>query len=760
MTDTRAIVHIGAGQGGELERYLSSSAESIVLVEPQPELAKRLRTRAVGTDGRVCVIEAAITGTRAVQGLQRFNLPEVSSLFEPTALGELYPGLRREGELDVATLTLVELLARVPMPAGRNGTLVIDAPGAESDILALFLNGADANPFNEIHVVSPEQARYSSGSNVEEVSRLLEKAGYDLETTDRSDPDLPCWRYRYNRLRADLQRLHGEKEDLHTRLEGMSARVADLEEAKDAVARELEEEKNTHQQARKDLEEHQQWLSEEKNAHQKVRKDLEEHKQWLSEEKNAHQKARGELEEHQQWLSEEKNAHQQARKDLEEHQQWLSNRKREVQELSRDLDATQTHISALKDSEAQLKAAKDAQSRQFQEKAKAMEELEGAAARELSAEKNAHQKARKDLEEHQQWLSEEKNAHKEVSKQLEEHQQWLSNRKREVQELSRNLDAAQTHITALKDSEAKLEAAGEAQKSQFNALEAKLDQLFNQQSQQLHEATNALGKHVTRSFGQQRRQLESARGLQGYFETGEVPLSFGDWAIGADLAERLVKTIEQNSFDLIIEFGSGTSTVLLAKAVANSAGMQRLTTGQNRLETTGDGTARTKEITSNHRDLPQRILSFEQDPSHRQETWFQLQQHRLEALVDLVHAPLVPTRHAPAGSGADAPLFHDCDLKLSQLAQLFQGRRARILVLVDGPHSPQGDPLARAPALGALLQYLSAHQLHIVLDDTQREGERQVEEAWANLCRQRGLPMQQSSWPTEKGAGYLIVNPD
>jgi hypothetical protein len=104
-------------------------------------------------------------------------------------------------------------------------------------------------------------------------------------------------------------------------------------------------------------------------------------------------------------------------------------------------------------------------------------------------------------------------------------------------------------------------------------------------------------------------------------------------------------------------------------------------------------------------------------------------------------------------------LFYDCEQKLANIAQLFSGRAANILVLIDGPYSPSGEPFIREPALATVLQYLSAHQLHIVLDDAQRQGEKQVTQDWLQLCTLRGLRYQQTEVNTEKGALWLTINP-
>jgi hypothetical protein len=285
-----------------------------------------------------------------------------------------------------------------------------------------------------------------------------------------------------------------------------------------------------------------------------------------------------------------------------------------------------------------------------------------------------------------------------------------------------------------------------------------MSQMFDQQAALVQQSVSALGQHVTRSFKNQREHFQAHAGLLTYLETGVQPLVLGNWAIDSDLATQLVQTLEREAYDLIIEFGSGTSTVLMARVLAKTANI----TNDNLLEydtIRSNGPQRYPAQAANqHHDLPQRILSFEQDGEYFNQTQSRLKQEGLESLVDLVLAPLVPTA-LTGQQKAGAPLFYSCEQKLMHVAQLFAGRRAKILVLVDGPCSPQKDPLIREPALANLLQHLSAHQLHLLLDDYQREGEQQVATLWQHLCKERGLRCEQQLLNTEKGALRVTITP-
>tara|TARA_Y100001001_G_scaffold163790_1_gene193869 strand:+ start:11146 stop:13137 length:1992 start_codon:yes stop_codon:yes gene_type:complete len=453
---------------------------------------------------------------------------------------------------------------------------------------------------------------------------------------------------------------------------------------------------------------------------------------------------------------------------LQEYKETLQAKDAELQGLS-------TRLESLREEKAEQQKACQAAEHELAETKKAKQALEADLAH-----------ARKSQSGAEQQLAELREKHQESQEQLEKNRSWFQNRKKQAEQLetekaellqqiqqlknqqqeqasqSQNLQAdnqrLRNELEQLKQEKQQLLEAQTNGQQSLSQLEARMEQLFNQQAGQLQQAANALGKHVTQSFANQRQNFQAITGLNHYLETGEQPLEFGQWAIGADLASHLVRAVAQNSYDLIIEFGSGTSTLLMARAVLNTQAPEATQTSKTKLEYVADSGSYPVSEFSAQQDLPQRILSFEQDKTHEEKTRRSLAKEGLKNLVDLVLAPLVPARLSNQQSEQTA-LFYDCEQKLARIAQLYEGRQARILVLVDGPSSPQGNPLAREPALACLLQYLSAHQLHIVLDDSNRPGERRVAEQWRDVFQQRGINYQETELHTEKGALWLTVNP-
>jgi FkbM family methyltransferase len=128
------ILHLGAGECRELASYLETSAEQIVLVEPDPELALALRKR-TAAEPRVKVIEAAVANQAGEAKLHRYNVTGQATLHPLKALPIQWPGLRDVAQLQVRAMDVAELLKQAALAEGKQHWLVIEAPGEEHQVL-------------------------------------------------------------------------------------------------------------------------------------------------------------------------------------------------------------------------------------------------------------------------------------------------------------------------------------------------------------------------------------------------------------------------------------------------------------------------------------------------------------------------------------------------------------------------------------------------------------------------------------------------
>jgi predicted O-methyltransferase YrrM len=176
------------------------------------------------------------------------------------------------------------------------------------------------------------------------------------------------------------------------------------------------------------------------------------------------------------------------------------------------------------------------------------------------------------------------------------------------------------------------------------------------------------------------RKLEAVTGLYATLDL-EAPLPpLGDWAIDPFMAVTIVNTILDVRPRLVVECGSGASTIVVGATLRKLGGRRRL-------------------VSVEHNSL---YAGISRDHVRR---------HGLQQWAEVRHAPLV---EGPHGLWYELSAFEvggDIDL-----------------LLVDGPSTEIG-PDARRPALPALYDKLS-HDARILVDDAAREGEQAAIAAW------------------------------
>jgi predicted O-methyltransferase YrrM len=165
--------------------------------------------------------------------------------------------------------------------------------------------------------------------------------------------------------------------------------------------------------------------------------------------------------------------------------------------------------------------------------------------------------------------------------------------------------------------------------------------------------------------------------------TASLPI--GTWAVEAEAIDRLVELVRARQPASIVEFGSGTSTIVLASLLAEL-----------------------------HRDGP-RLLSFEEDPAWAEESRTALAERGLDRIATVVHLQLAEREGRP------------CGYVLTNEAAEMLRRLAPQLILVDGPTLDSG--ASRLGTLDLVAPYLREDAV-VLLDDALRDAELCIAAAW------------------------------
>lgn len=237
--------------------------------------------------------------------------------------------------------------------------------------------------------------------------------------------------------------------------------------------------------------------------------------------------------------------------------------------------------------------------------------------------------------------------------------------------------------------------------------------------------------------------LNTARQLEAFYQlcslVGDVPDSLHGWPISPDFALKLVRQIQGQDYDLIVEFGSGVSTYLELRS----------------LETW----TRTPSI-----DQLPKVVVFEHLDVYRQQTSNLIANCPLKHRADLSLRPLESWKDE-----SGEYIFYSGTEIISKLLRAHHSRRLlhrrnldsalKLLVVIDGPPGTTC-PWARYPAVPIILNSCDGLSVAIdfLLDDVIRLDEQEMANAWENMLQMHGIPYTREDLNFEKG-GLLIHVP-
>lgn len=180
------LIHIGAG--GALTA--PEAPARVLLVEPHPVRARALERLAEG-DARVTVHPVALAARDGTAELRSYNLAAHDGIAPPSALTDLFPGLRETGRQTVRAVTVNGLLAQAgPLPAPVDA--IVDAPGLEGVILRDLLVSEAGAQLRRIMLHGATEPLHEGGTPLSAILHLLEEDGFRIAARDDADPDRPA----------------------------------------------------------------------------------------------------------------------------------------------------------------------------------------------------------------------------------------------------------------------------------------------------------------------------------------------------------------------------------------------------------------------------------------------------------------------------------------------------------------------------------------------------------------------------------------
>lgn len=191
------------------------------------------------------------------------------------------------------------------------------------------------------------------------------------------------------------------------------------------------------------------------------------------------------------------------------------------------------------------------------------------------------------------------------------------------------------------------------------------------------------GRRMRKELLHRYQHIESLFSIFAVLKIDKPLPDLGGYAIMPTVAKSLISLLTEKKPETVVEFGSGTSTLIVAYC----------------LKAIGRG----------------KIISIDHDAYYAKRTADMIDQHGLSDFVQIVHAPLAPTE-------IDGERWLWYDQAAMQLPPSID------LVLVDGPPR-KVQKHSRFPALPIVYDRLSRNAA-VVLDDTGRQDEQEIARRW------------------------------
>jgi hypothetical protein len=238
-------------------------------------------------------------------------------------------------------------------------------------------------------------------------------------------------------------------------------------------------------------------------------------------------------------------------------------------------------------------------------------------------------------------------------------------------------------------------------------------------------------KNTAAAINNATKQIGASIALQHYLSTGQLtPFNAAahSWPISADLGYVIVELLETNDYSFVVEFGSGISTLIIARTLEHLSNKTR-------------------------RQSPP-FFSFEHLQEYHDRTRALLTRSGALDSVELSLAPLVDY-FAP--NGTCYKFYSRTDEVLATVSKrVLCGQR--VLAIVDGPPTSIGKH-ARYPAGPILGQMFPDAQVDILLDDYVRADEQEIARTWVKDFTEQGRACAEQKIQLEKDALLIMVAP-
>jgi len=184
----RGIIHIGAHEGNEIDKYLKMGVEKILFIEANPVVFERLQEN-IANLPNVQAVNCAISNKCGSITLHVTSNDQSSSILPLKRHKEIYPDIKETHQVTVTSKTLDALLQELQVSPSEFNILNMDIQGAE-----LFALQGASDTLKQIEAINTEvncEELYEGCAIIDQLDEFLDKRGFERVAT--TTPYHPSW---------------------------------------------------------------------------------------------------------------------------------------------------------------------------------------------------------------------------------------------------------------------------------------------------------------------------------------------------------------------------------------------------------------------------------------------------------------------------------------------------------------------------------------------------------------------------------------
>ncbi|GGX70580.1 hypothetical protein GCM10011309_20880 [Litorimonas cladophorae] len=181
------LLYLGAGRCSQLNEYIAATNKNIVLIDANIDVCNILKFETRNAP-HITVVNAAVTDSARPEKLKIYNFEDMSGLYEPTGLLDIYPGLELQKEIQVQTQGFSDVV-KAYIPSRADFDLIVDICGGEGSVISEMLSGPYFKNVRRFNVVSSNSQLFKGATLAKEILKAFKDKGVDadLEIDENED---------------------------------------------------------------------------------------------------------------------------------------------------------------------------------------------------------------------------------------------------------------------------------------------------------------------------------------------------------------------------------------------------------------------------------------------------------------------------------------------------------------------------------------------------------------------------------------------